>query len=420
MIRVVDSIMGSGKTSLVTQHLETLLKGSHNDVRIIYVTPFLDQVDRVIKECKSHKFVQPDKSFSRTKRDSFTKLIEGGHNVATTHSLFSVLTQDIYQKLNEHNYILVLDEVIECVTKFDSLKPSDLNMLIDTRHIYTDQTNYDVIWDHAEHHSYDGKFNSVMNLCDNRKLTMYGDKVILEKFPADFLSCFREVYILTYLFEGSAMSAYLKAHGHAYEMLTIHNDELKPWSEYGDESSLKGHLKDLITIYDGSMNRIGEKEGHSCPLSSSWYDRQARSGTDTLKQLRGSTGNYFKKVAGTKATQNAWTVFKNHKSRLQGDGYAKGWIPFNCRATNEHIERRSLAYLCNVYHSPVIVQYFERAGIKFNQDLYALSEMIQWIWRSQIRRYDPIHLFIPSERMRRLLNLWLDSQSTPELIRKLN
>jgi hypothetical protein len=79
-----------------------------------------------------------------------------------------------------------------------------------------------------------------------------------------------------------------------------------------------------------------------------------------------------------------------------------------------------MAYLCNVFPNPVIRQYLNGRNIKVNSDLYALSEMLQWIWRSQIRRYDPIHLFIPSERMRSLLYLWLDTRSTPELIQKLS
>ncbi|KMO41170.1 hypothetical protein VQ03_13235 [Methylobacterium tarhaniae] len=311
---------------------------------------------------------------------------------------------------------------MECVTTYDSLSKCDIKMLFDTKYMYEDKDTNDLIWDHGVNGDYGGKFNGVMNLCDNRKLTLYSGKVILEKFPADFLECFREVYILTYLFEGSAMSAYLKAHGHTYEMLTLSEDrrELKPWAEYGDESSRKSDLKQLITIYEGQANQVGTKVGKACPLSSTWYDTQARNRTGKLEVMKGSTGHFFKKVTETKSSHNAWTVFKKHRNALQGDGYTKGWITYNCRATNQHIEKRSLAYLCNVYHNPNIVQYFKQRGIAFNQDLYALSEMLQWIWRSQVRRHDPIHLFIPSERMRNLLYLWLNTRSTPELISKLS
>jgi hypothetical protein len=76
-----------------------------------------------------------------------------------------------------------------------------------------------------------------------------------------------------------------------------------------------------------------------------------------------------------------------------------------------------MAYLCNWFYHPVIKGYFQDRGIRVNEEAYALSSMIQWIWRSQIRRGDPITLFVPSERMRGLLKQWLSTSSAAELIR---
>ena len=42
-----------------------------------------------------------------------------------------------------------------------------------------------------------------------------------------------------------------------------------------------------------------------------------------------------------------------------------------------------------------------------HDDEYALSEMIQWIWRSAIRDGKEIWVYIPSRRMRELLKKWL-------------
>jgi hypothetical protein len=33
--------------------------------------------------------------------------------------------------------------------------------------------------------------------------------------------------------------------------------------------------------------------------------------------------------------------------------------------------------------------------------------MIQWIWRSRIRKGENINIYIPSMRMRNLLNAWM-------------
>ncbi len=46
-------------------------------------------------------------------------------------------------------------------------------------------------------------------------------------------------------------------------------------------------------------------------------------------------------------------------------------------------------------------------GVTINEDLYGLSEMIQWIWRSRIRKGESINIYIPSMRMRNLLDAWM-------------
>ena len=52
--------------------------------------------------------------------------------------------------------------------------------------------------------------------------------------------------------------------------------------------------------------------------------------------------------------------------------------------------------------------YFLAYGVEVQEDVYALSEMIQWIWRSAIRDGEEIWVYIPSNRMRALLENWLN------------
>jgi hypothetical protein len=42
--------------------------------------------------------------------------------------------------------------------------------------------------------------------------------------------------------------------------------------------------------------------------------------------------------------------------------------------------------------------------------------MLQWLWRSRVRNGEPVTVFIPSARMRGLLQRWLDAKSTMELV----
>ena len=90
------------------------------------------------------------------------------------------------------------------------------------------------------------------------------------------------------------------------------------------------------------------------------------------------------------------------------------FVSCNAKATNDYYDRQVLAYLINRFYNPLIQDMFrDKYHIKLDGDRYALSEMIQWIWRSCIRRSDlpmeerKIDLFIPSKRMRNLLVRWL-------------
>ena len=57
--------------------------------------------------------------------------------------------------------------------------------------------------------------------------------------------------------------------------------------------------------------------------------------------------------------------------------------------------------------NPTIKNFFVCHGVDVDEENYALSELIQWIWRSRIRLGYDIDLYLPSERMRNLLILWL-------------
>ena len=56
--------------------------------------------------------------------------------------------------------------------------------------------------------------------------------------------------------------------------------------------------------------------------------------------------------------------------------------------------------------NPVVGQWLGKTSQSF-KDAYALTELIQWVWRSRVRDGHPITLYLPSPRMRKLLKDWL-------------
>lgn len=90
------------------------------------------------------------------------------------------------------------------------------------------------------------------------------------------------------------------------------------------------------------------------------------------------------------------------------------WVPFNCCATNEYAERRCAAFLANIFPDPAKAKYLADRGIQYDSDGEALSTLVQWVWRTAIRKNGDgkppvkIHLFIPSSRMRKLFLDWME------------
>ena len=55
--------------------------------------------------------------------------------------------------------------------------------------------------------------------------------------------------------------------------------------------------------------------------------------------------------------------------------------------------------------------FYQNNGVDVYEDDYALSIMVQWIWRSAIRDGKKIWLYVPSKRMRDLLTNWIEEVS---------
>ena len=75
------------------------------------------------------------------------------------------------------------------------------------------------------------------------------------------------------------------------------------------------------------------------------------------------------------------------------------------------MDRNCVAYLVNKYWNPFVKSFFTSKGIAVDEDAYALSEMLQFIWRSAIRDGKPINWYVPSSRMRHLLEKWIEENS---------
>ena len=399
--------MGSGKSSAAIQYMN-----DHKEVNYIYITPYKDEVERIIEQTNS-TFHQPqiykkdDETFF--KLDSLNSLLAHNKNIATTHALFKLANEETRELLYAGNYVLVLDEVIEVVRQVN-LKEKDMNMLFESKWLLKDgnKLRWNTYKEEREG-EYDGdKFKTIRSYALNDNLVLHNNKILLWTLPIDMFKVFTDAYILTYMFESSLLKYYFDLHNidTIKYRATYDKEESKfiftPKGDYTDKH-YKEELKQLIHIYEGDLNKVGDKP---FSLSKSWYDDKKH----MHKKIKNNVLNFFQNKAKVKGEYKMWTTFKQFEHKIKGKGYTKGFAPVTIKATNEYQHKTALAYTVNRFQSPSIRDYFHTNNIDIDEDLIAIGELVQWIWRSAIRNDQEIKLYIPSSRMRRLLMEWLDDK----------
>ena len=408
-ITVLDALMGRGKTSKVIDMLNS------GDIQepVIYITPMLDEVQRIKDACPGLDLRDPQPrqrgrtASGRSKMQHLLALVRDGHNIATTHQLFSMLGTGAVECLRDAGYTLIIDEETTCAKQYEDLFPDDIRTLTRSAMVTVDAKKR-LRWNDVEWAGYKGKFDSIRTMCEIGSIVKRSDEFLVWEFPIGFLQLFKQVYVLTYLFEGSLMATYLKANAQPYEVMSLDSSRnIVPFNPT-HEVKAKGKLRKLITIVDNSkMNAVGYEDNRQ-PLSMSWFRRDASRDSAGAKELQRNLCNFYWNVTQSTAKDAMWSSFKDFKGELKGKGYTKGWTACNLRATNEYMRRKNLAYVLNVFMNPMLVGYFRDCGVAVDEDRYALSQLVQWIFRSQIRLGKPVTLYLPSARMRQLLEDWLN------------
>ena len=400
---IVDAICGAGKTTAVIN----MINESDEEQKYLYITPFLDEVKRIKESCPQKHFKTPKFENGGTKLDSIKKLLAKGENIVSTHALFQKFDNAVMEIIRLNNYTLVMDEVAQVVDDFP-ITQYDYDNLTNT-YVYIEEDTKQLVW-RKEYEDYKGEFDNYKRLCELGSLVHYGGekKLMVWLFPIKCFNAFDNIYILTYMFKSQLQSWYYDYYGLPYEFLSVDGDSLDTYHliEYDDNKNyIKYDYSKLIHILDNEkMNRIGELD---YSLSSTWYERNINENI-IIKNLKNNMLNFFYNILHSSSKDNIWTTFKEYQNKLKGKGYSKGFIPVNSRATNEYKDRFNIAYPVNRFLNPYVKNFFTSNNIEINENGWALSEMLQFIWRSAIRDGKEINVYIPSKRMRNLLKAWIE------------
>jgi hypothetical protein len=389
---IVDAPCGAGKTTAAIN-----LMNNNKQSKYMFITPFLTEVERIKQQCNDRKFYEPQQI--QTKLNGIHWLLSNNKNITSTHALFLYFNEYTADLIRQGEYTLILDEVANVVDILDISK-HDLQTILEK---YAHIDDGLLIWDDE---TYEGKFENIKKWSLNRCIGIYGDKVLIWCFPIDIFNAFKEVYILTYMFNCQIQRYYYDFYNINYKHIGVVNFK---FTYEATKYDIVNKYKNKIYIIDNDkLNCIGETDN---ALSVSWFTRDKLThNKPMINNLKNNIGNYFKNIVKSPSNNNMWTTFKDYKKILQGSGYTKGFVAVNARATNDYIHKNYLAYCANIFINPVLKQFFAQKDIIINEDAYALSEMLQWIFRSAIRKEESIHIYIPSSRMRNLLIKWLNNK----------
>lgn len=408
-ITVIDAICGSGKTT----HIFNLMR-EQPEKRWLFVSPYLAEAGdgatkgRIQKEIPELKFLSP--APIPTKEKDFIRLAEAGNNIAITHSLFFKFSPEIAEILAENNYHLVIDETIDLVTNYTDLEGQDVKSLIASKMVIVEDNGL-LSWNEVDYPNYRGRDKVIKDLCDTQALYLYGKDVLIQRVPPAVISACESTTILTYMFEGSLMWAWMQLNKLDY--VKEYPTTLRPEQEVLD--IIKKNL-DIVLPSRKVMELQTDDRG--LPLehcfSVSWY----KSNTDKFPMLKSSIEKSVKDMGKGDVF---WTTFKDYQSDLSGIRYTKTrklkvngeeisrspFVSKNMRASNEYADCTNCVYCCNIYPHTILKNYLFKQGVQIDKDKYALSELIQFIFRGSIRNHNPMKLLILSNRMRTLLRDWL-------------
>ena len=400
-VKIVDAVMGAGKTSAAIN----FINNSDSDIHFLYITPYLTEVERIVEQCSEKHFREP-KNINGRKLEGIKSLIKHNVNIVSTHALFHNFDRELIDLCRVHNYTLIMDEVADVIERYN-ISVEDYNLL-KANFVTIDPDTKFLEW-REKAIDYEGKFSNEKRLCDLHCLVEYGESVMMWLFPVEVFNSFREIYILTYMFKSQIQCYYYDFYSLPYDFLYVKGDSVENYrfTENQEEQLIVSKdYKNLIHILNNErMNQLGDRH---FDLSKQWYQRNK---DGAINQVKKNLYNYFANIRKAKSGDIIWTTFKDYKNNITGKGYSRGFIPLNTRASNKYRDRTSIAYPVNRFINTGVKNFFTNRNVNVEEDGYALSEMLQFIWRSAIRDDKEIWVYIPSIRMRTLLQNWIDENS---------
>lgn len=407
-VEVLDSIMGSGKTTAIMKWMK-----KNFTERYIYISPLLTEIEeRLQEELPELDFVTPSDEGKR-KSDDLLELLKEGRNIGTTHALFKMMTREHMKYVDEWGYIVIVDEELEMIMPYTDYTKQDYVWLYEHKFIDVSE-DHQLVWGDIDMPS-ETRYHPLRAMCDmgmlfaaKRDWTM-----VTVQLPTELITCAKRVIVLTYLFEGSIFDKFLQ----------MKHIPTTRFSEVDADLSVvsKERLRELIEFVGVQQSEKIDEQLRSSSFSSTWYENSKNDLSIISKYIRNVC-----RAEGVEAEHVMWTAKSDYVEKIDGKRkngrvvkpvglmyYKKDgekhtcWVGCNAKATNIYQDKQMLVHCYNRYPHRTLLSFMQDCGYPIEDGRFALAELLQWVWRSRIRKGEPIKLAILPKRMRMLFKDWL-------------
>ena len=428
---IVDSPMGIGKSETLIDRIR--FHNSWDDkepTRFIVFVPTIRE-----RDCRYAPVVNLKCPETKPYNKSILDLIRNGENIVTTHALWSTFNDETLEAFHRcgFHYIALFDEVpplfqdvVGVGNKLDEppgsirFGPADVKLMQQTGmvRVLNGAIEFNPKCDYAKTDSDYKIFDAVKKLSYSCTLYPYGNKdgrftSIIAFARRELFSCFKECWFFSYLTQDSMLHKYCALNRIDMEYYQI-----------VDRRIMRNPGGRFMETYPDGIEKLVILDGKPFDMDSSlskrWYSRATKDKSQAgLKELKQKFRNAyeFMKARGVRSDSFMFTTFNAYQELLRSNGRhypsLRRFLPCNTKATNEYSNCTGVAYLCNRFFDVTCTHFLaDRAEaeknpeLKFNDDNYALSELVQFIWRSNVRVQDstqPVYVWIPDQRMRTLL-----------------
>lgn len=425
-VEVLDALCGTGKTHAIIDWMH------RNPLqRYLYVSPLISEIDeRIIPKCSELGFKTPESGEGRRKSDHLLDLLREGHNIAFTHNLYTRMTKQHMSLIKEQGYVLIIDEEVSMIEPLESSSGgnsgytnSDLKYLYNDGKVRVDSTDFGRLLWLWDDYGDEAKYSRLKAMCELGMIYCADYKIergtreqideihsLVTQLPLQLLECSKRVVLLSYLFEGSIMDSFLKMKGVEVVPLDMEKEGIK--LRYSTDE-VKESIRPLINFIETpSTKKVGRKRLSYTYYANDFTEEDAKEISAAIRSVGRESGAKAKDMMWT-CPQDRAIGRKKNRNYIRPRGYSakECYVFCSARATNDYDEKHTLVHALYRHPNLTVERYLNHYGIPIDTDNFALSELIQWIWRSRVRNKQPINLSILSARMRLLFLDWLDSET---------